>query len=235
VSVVRVHLADDHTLFREGLASLLAASEGVEVVGTSPTGEEATELVAQTKPDLILTQLDMDLNTAEEILSGIREASPDSRIVVLTVFDSLHFLKALSKMGIDAYVHKSSSPEELIVTIDTLSRQARGQNVVISMPRGMLERLGEEPAGGLSERETEILVLVARGLSNDHIAEHLHLAPSTVKRHLANVYEKIGVSTRSGAVRMALQEQWIGLREITREAPSSDGHGGGSDALGTEG
>ena len=161
MSVVRAHLADDHTLFREGLASLLAASEGVEVVGTSPTGEEATELVAQTKPDLILTQLDMDLNTAEEILSGIREASPDSRIVVLTVFDSLRYLKALSKMGIDAYVHKSSSPEELIATLDVLSRQARGQNVVISMPRGMLERLGEEPAGGLSERETEILVLVA--------------------------------------------------------------------------
>jgi DNA-binding NarL/FixJ family response regulator len=148
VSVVRVHLADDHTLFREGLASLLAASEGVEVVGTSPTGEEATELVAQTKPDLILTQLDMDLNTAEEILSGIREASPDSRIVVLTVFDSLRYLKALSKMGIDAYVHKSSSPEELIATLDVLSRQEGGHNAVISMPRGMLERLGEEPAGG---------------------------------------------------------------------------------------
>jgi DNA-binding response OmpR family regulator len=145
---VRVHLADDHTLFREGLASLLAASEGVEVVGTSPTGEEATELVAQTKPDLILTQLDMDLNTAEEILSGIREASPDSRIVVLTVFDSLRYLKALSKMGIDAYVHKSSSPEELIATLDVLSRQEGGHNAVISMPRGMLERLGEEPAGG---------------------------------------------------------------------------------------
>jgi ATP/maltotriose-dependent transcriptional regulator MalT len=91
------------------------------------------------------------------------------------------------------------------------------------MPRGMLERLGEEPADGLSQRETEILVLVASGFSNDHIAEHLHLAPSTVKRHLANVYEKIGVGSRSEAVRMALQEQWIGLREITREASSPDG------------
>jgi DNA-binding NarL/FixJ family response regulator len=223
VSVVRVHLADDHTLFREGLTSLLAASEGVEVVGTSPTGEEAAERVARTKPDLILTQLDMDLKTAEEILSAIRHASPNSRIVVLTVFDSLHFLKALSKMGIDAYVHKSASPEELIATIDTLSRQKGGQNAVISMPRGMLERLHDEPVGGLSERETEILVLVARGFSNQQIAHELHLSEATVKRHLANVYPKMGVNSRSEAVRRALMEQWIGLREITREAPSADG------------
>jgi DNA-binding NarL/FixJ family response regulator len=70
VSVVRIHLADDHALFREGLASLLASGEGVEVVGTSPTGEEAAERVSLTKPDVIVTQLDMDLRTAEEILEG---------------------------------------------------------------------------------------------------------------------------------------------------------------------
>ena len=224
MSVVRVHLDDDHTLFREGLASLLAASEGVEVLDKSPTGEEAAERVARTKPDLILTQLDMDLKTAEEILEGLRLASPESRIVVLTVFDSLHYLKALSKMGIDAYVHKSSSPEELIATIDTLSRQRGGQNAVISMPRGMLERLHDEPVGDLSERETEILVLVARGFTNQQIAHDLHLSEATVKRHLANVYPKLGVGTRSEAVRKALTEQWIGLREIIQESPSSDGY-----------
>jgi DNA-binding NarL/FixJ family response regulator len=236
VSVVRIHLADDHALFREGLASLLASGEGVEVVGTSPPGEEAAERVYLTKPDVIVTQLDMDLRTAEEILEGLQRASPDSRILVLTVFDSFHFLKALSRMGIDAYVHKSAFPEELVETIDALSRRTGGHNAVISMPRGMLERLDGEPAGGLSERETEVLVLVARGLSNAQIASSLHLAEATVKRHLANVYLKIGVCSRSEAIRPALQEQWIGLTEITREAPSTDGHGGGSDARrGTEG
>ena len=89
------------------------------------------------------------------------------------------------------------------------------------MPRGLIERLEEEPEGGLSERETEILVLAARGLSNGQIAEELHLAPSTVKRHLANVYQKIGVRSRSEAVRAALIEQWIGIGEIT----SPDGEG----------
>jgi DNA-binding NarL/FixJ family response regulator len=87
--------------------------------------------------------------------------------------------------------------------------------VVVCMPRGLLERLGEEPVGALSERETEVLVLVARGLSNLQVATELNLSEATVKRHLANVYQKIGVRSRSEAVRMALMEQWIGLGEST--------------------
>ena len=81
---------------------------------------------------------------------------------------------------------------------------------MVSMPRGLLERMGEEPVGALSERETEIMVLAARGCSNNQIAQELHISEATVKRHLANVYQKIGVGSRSEAVRMALQEQWIG-------------------------
>src|SRR5215217_5964918 len=219
-AAVRVHLADDHIVFREGLEAILAARQDVEVVGRSSTGQEAAALVEQTKPDLVITQLDMELQTAQEILSGIREASPESKRVVLTMFDNLHYLKALSTMGIDAYIHKSSSSKEVVATIDALGRGQGGDNVVISLPRGSLERLGEEPIGSLSERETEVLVLAARGLSNERIAEHLHLAPSTVKRHLANIYQKIGVRSRSEAVRMALMEQWIGLTEITQAAPS---------------
>src|SRR5918998_2998190 len=97
---LRVHLADDHTMFRDGLEAILASREDLEVVGTSTTGEEAASLVAKSKPDLVITQLDMQLKTAQEILEGILEASPDSRIVVLTMFDNLRFLQALSKMGI---------------------------------------------------------------------------------------------------------------------------------------
>jgi DNA-binding NarL/FixJ family response regulator len=89
---------------------------------------------------------------------------------------------------------------------------------VISMPRGLLERLGEEPVGALSERESEILVLAARGFSNYRIATELNLAEGTVKRHLANVYQKIGVHSRSEAVRMALTEQWIGIHDIASVA-----------------
>jgi DNA-binding NarL/FixJ family response regulator len=233
MAAVRVHLADDQIVFREGLEAILASRQDVEVVGRSSTGQEAAALVGETRPDLVITQLDMDLQTAQEILSGIREASPDSRIVVLTMFDNLHYLKALSTMGIDAYIHKSSSSKEVVATIDALGREPGGDNVVISLPRGSLERLGEESMGTLSERETEVLVLAARGLSNDQIASHLHLAPSTVKRHLANIYQKIGVRSRSEAVRMALMEQWIGLSEITQQASSRDGSSPDGTLLGS--
>jgi DNA-binding NarL/FixJ family response regulator len=236
---IRVHLADDHTMFREGLESILASrGGGIEVVGRSSTGgEEALALIEENKPDVvIIAQIDVDLKKAQELLSRIRQASPESRIVVLTMFDNIRYLKALSKMGIDAYIHKSSSSEELLATIEAASREPAGENVVVSMPRGLLERMGEEPVGALSERETEIVVLAARGLSNRLIAGELNLSETTIKRHLANVYQKIGVGSRSEAVRMALMEQWIGIRDITHADldGSSGGSSGGSDGSGNQ-
>src|SRR5215212_1464062 len=227
---IRVHLADDHTMFREGLEYiLLSRGDDVEVVGRSSSGgEDAVALVEQNKPDVVITQIDADLKTARDVLFRIRSASPHSRIVVLTIFDNLRYLKALSKLGIDAYLHKSSSSEELIAIIGSLSHNPGGENVVVSMPRGSLERLGEEPVGALSERESEVLVLAARGLSNHQIAAELSLSEATVKRHLANVYQKIGVRSRSEAVRTALMEQWIGIHEITGNGSSDASDGSGS-------
>ena len=230
---VRAILIDDHIMFREGLISILASrGAGIEVVGHCSTGEEAFALLRENSPDVVITQIDVDLHTAKEVLRGIREASPDSRIVVLTIFDNLRYVQALSKLGIDAYIHKTSSTRELVATIETLTREPRGEDTVVSMPRGSLERMGNGPMGTLSERETEVLVHVARGLSNYQIATEMHIAEGTVKRHLANIYEKVGVGSRSEATRLALQEMWIGISEITQadldgSGPGSlqDGHG----------
>ena len=184
---------------------------------------------------MVITQIDMHVKMAEEVLSKIRSASPDSRIVVLTMHDNLHYLKALSKLGIDAFIHKTSSSEELIATVGTLSRDPDAKNVVVSMPRGLIERLGEEPAGALSERETEIVVLAARGLSNHQIATELNLSEATIKRHLANVYAKIGVGSRSEAVRTALMEQWIGLGDIISSSSPDGLHGTDGSSDGSRG
>jgi len=225
---VRAILIDDHTMLREGLVSILSSRGGdIEVLGHSPTGEEAFALLRENSPDVVITQIDMDLHVAKEVLRRIREASPDSRIVVLTIFDNLRYVQALSKLGIDAYIHKTSSAQELVATIVALlMREPKGENTVVSMPRGSLERMGNGPMGTLSERETEVLVHVARGLSNYQIATEMHLAKSTVKRHLANIYEKVGVGSRSEATRVALQEMWIGISEITQA--DLDGSGPGS-------
>jgi DNA-binding NarL/FixJ family response regulator len=224
---VRAILIDDHTMFREGLLSILSSRRGdIEMLGHSPTGEEAFALLRETSPDVVITQIDADLHVAKEVLRRIREASPDSRIVVLTIFDNLRYVQALSKLGIDAYIHKTSTAQELVATLEALMREPKGENTVVSMPRGSLERMGDGPMGTLSERETEVLVHVARGLSNYQIATEMHLALGTVKRHLANIYEKVGVGSRSEATRVALQEMWIGISEITQA--DLDGAGQGS-------
>ena len=220
---IRLHLADDHTMFRQGLQAILASQEGMEVVGASSTGPEAAERVAATKPDVIVTQLDMQPKTAEEIIEGLRRASPDSRIVVLTMWDNLRYVQAVARMAVDAMMHKSSSAEELIATVGAVTSPSARGNAVISIPRGMFQRLGDEPVGALSERETEVVVLAARGLSNRLIAKELQLSEATVKRHLANIYQKIGVHSRNDAVRTALVEQWIGIHEITSASVDGDG------------
>ncbi len=145
---IRVHLADDHTMFREGLASILTSRGDVEVVGLSSTGgDDALALIERNNPDVVITQIDVDLNTAKEVLSRIRSVSPNSRIVVLTMFDNLHYLQALSKLGVAAYLHKSSSSAELLATLHTLSRNPGGDNVVVSLPQGPPRADGGRPPG----------------------------------------------------------------------------------------
>ena len=217
----RVHLADDHTMFREGLDAILAERDEIEVVGSSSTGQDAVAQIGATNPDVIVTQLDTDLGTVEKVLGLLREASPGSRIVVLTLWDNPRYMRAVSRMGIDALMHKSSTSEELVAVVGAASLHPGGRNAVVSLPRDLLERMDGGTGGGLSERELEVLVLAAQGLSNRRIAEELHLAEATVKRHLANVYEKTGVHSRNDAVRTALVEQWIGIHEIA----SADGDG----------
>ena len=219
---VRVHLADDHTMFREGLGSILASREGIEVVGSSTTGPEAAERVGETRPDVVVTQLDMQLKTAEEIIEGLREASPGSRIVVLTLWDNARYLKAVAAMGIDALIHKTSTAGELAAIVEAASLRPGGGDAVVSLPRAFLTKMSEGP-GGLTGRQAEIVVLAARGLSNRRIAQELHVAEATVKRHLANIYEEMGVRSRNEAVRRALEEQWIGIHEITYST-DGDGH-----------
>ena len=166
---------------------------------------------------MLVTQLDMQPKTAEEIISGLRKASPDSRIVVLTLWDNLRYVQAISKMDVDAMMHNSPSAEDLLATVESATRD--GSNAVVVMTRALLQRLDNASSGGLSKREIEVLVLAARGLSNRRIAEELHPAEATIKRHLAIFYGNVGIRSRNEAVRKALLEDRIGLHEIT----SADG------------
>src|ERR687898_60438 len=212
---IKVLLADDHTMFREGLAGLLASYGGMEVVGSTPNGEEAVALAERTRPDVVLMQVQVPFDKAKDLLSRMRAVSPTPKVVVITMFENPRYLRELMSLGASAYLIKSACIQHLIGAIRAAVFDPKGENVVVGMPREMLEEARKGSGGVLSARELEILLLAARGLSNREISEKLHLAQATVRRHLANTYSKMDVSSRSEATRKALQEDWITVSDVT--------------------
>jgi DNA-binding NarL/FixJ family response regulator len=211
---VRVLLADDHTMFREGLAGLLASHEGIEVVGQTTNDEGTVELARKTEPDVVVMQVQHPMERAREFLGRMAHIEPSPKIVICTMFEDAGYVGEFLGMGASAYLVKSTSVDHLVGAIRAAVFDPKGQNVVVGMPRKMLEEAKGGSEGVLSAREMEILLLVARGLSNRQVASKLRLSEATVKRHLANVYPKMGVSSRGEAVRKALSEEWITVRDI---------------------
>jgi DNA-binding NarL/FixJ family response regulator len=229
---VKVLLADDHTMFREGLAGILLSSyaDEVEVVGKTKIGEEAVTLAQEKKPDVIIMQVDKTLKKAKDTLDGMCEDSSSSsvpKVIILTMFEDPRLLREMMELGANAYIHKSASVEELFSVVRTTALDTEGGHILISMPQGALELSedgsGEDGSGEdgsvrvLSKRELEILLLAGRGMSNRRIASHLSIAEGTVKRHLANIYPKMGVASRGEALRTALENEWFTYREIEPE------------------
>lgn len=215
--LTRVLLADDHTMFREGLAGSLATYGGMEVVGETTNDSGAVELARRTKPDVVIMQVQMPFEKATEILDHMRQISPQPKVVIVTMFEDPGMIRDLLKLGISGYVLKSSSTAQLVGAVRAAILNPNEGNVVVGMPREMLKEAEDGSGGVLSARQLEILLLAARGLSNTQIATYLHLAEGTVKRHLHNIYHKMEVGSRSEAARKALQDEWITISDITDE------------------
>src|SRR5215204_4375351 len=186
---IRVLLADDHTMFRQGLASILASYGGMEVIAEVPNDGEALKLAHELSPE----------------------------VVIVTMFESPQYVRGLTGVGASAYLLKSTSSEHLVAAVRAAALDPASENAVVGMPRGMLEGAEEGIDSVLSVRELEILLLAARGLSNHQISSSVYLAEGTVKRHLANVYQKMGVGSRGEASREALLREWITIEDLTAE------------------
>jgi DNA-binding NarL/FixJ family response regulator len=145
-------------------------------------------------------------------------AFPDPpKVVIVTMLESPRYVRDLTGVGASAYVVKTASSEHLIAAVRAAVLDPTSENIVVGMPPSMLEGAEGEADGVLSARELEVLLLSARGLSNQQIASALHLAVGTVKRHMANVYQKMGVRSRGEAAKEALLKDWITIEEITAE------------------
>jgi DNA-binding NarL/FixJ family response regulator len=214
---IRVLLADDHTLFRRGIAGLLASYGGLEVIAEVPNDQEALRLAQDEKPDVVVMQVQMPLERSKESLLKMRDILPPPKVVIVTMFEEPRYVRELMKLGASAYVLKSVSVEHLTGAVRAAVFDPEGRNVVVGMPQEMIKEVEEGSGGVLSVREMEILVLVARGLSNRQIASSLRVSEDTVKRHLANAYPKMGVVSRGEAVRKALFENWITIEDITKQ------------------
>lgn len=215
---VRVILADNHAMFRQSVASMLAADGEVEVLADAGSGPEAIDLAKEHQPDLIIMQVEQEPDEAATEIRGMLMASPDSRVVVLTAHQDPRILGKRLELGQSATVHKSVTVEELLGVLRRTASAAPDHDThyaVLGMAERMMEQVKKADDYGISARELEVLVLVGRGLSNAQIASRLHLSEATVKRHLANVYPKMEVSSRGEALRKAMREGWITERDIT--------------------
>jgi two-component system, NarL family, response regulator LiaR len=200
---IRVAIADDHAVVRQGLRTFLGLQEGMEVVGEAADGEEAVALVERTAPDVVLLDLVMPRVDGLEAIRRIRERAPATRILVLTSFADDHTVLPAVRAGAAGYLLKDVQPPELAGAIRTVhAGEALLAPTVATM---LVEQLAAEDGGGaergenLTPREREVLALVARGRANKAIALDLGVSERTVKTHVSNILGKLNLTDRTQA------------------------------------
>ncbi len=220
MDIVKVLVVDDHTLFRRGIAAVLANQENLEVAGEALDGLEAIEKAKEIAPDVILMDLNMPRCSGLEAIQAIQTEMPQINILVLTVSENEADLFAAMKFGARGYVLKNTEPDELIHAILHIAQGG----VIVSplmatklltefkdLTAGVEKESIQEADSDLSPREGEVLQLVAQGASNKKIADSLFISENTVKTHLRNIMEKLHLANRSQAAAYAV------IRGLTSE------------------
>ncbi|MFD4291708.1 response regulator [Rhodococcus sp. NPDC058505] len=204
---LRIVLVDDHPVVRAGLRALIGSHDGLDVVGEASSGEDALDLVRAQRPDVVLMDLRLGegMDGAQATAAIVAEPGPP-RVVVLTTYDTDTDILRAVEAGASGYLLKDSDPQ---VLVDAIRSAARGDTVLNPAVAQRLYRRIRDPRVDLSSRETEILALVARGLSNRAIAKDLFVTEATVKSHLVHVFSKLEVDSRTAAVAVARERGLI--------------------------
>jgi DNA-binding NarL/FixJ family response regulator len=209
--MIKVLLVDDQTLVRKGVKSLLALAPAIEVIGEAADGQQAIEFIAEIKPDVVLMDMRMPVKSGLEAIQELSSSGNLPPTIILTTFDDDELVLAGIKSGAKGYLLKDVSLEQLVEAIEVVSKG--GSLVQPAMTQRLLSGLeglnnqfvSLERPDPLTDRETEILRLMAGGFSNKEIANSLHVAEGTIKNHVSNILSKLGVRDRTRAVLKAFE------------------------------
>ena len=211
---IRVIIADDHTLFRDGLVALLNSVPEIDLVGTAQDGEQAIQLAADAQPDVVLMDLLMPKVNGIEATKHIIQTSPHIGVVMLTMFEDDESVFASMRAGARGYILKGADQEDVLRAIRAVARgEALFGPSIATRLMDFFTPPVSEPAQAfpeLTERENEILALIAQGSNNSEIAEQLHISLKTVRNHVSNIYNKMQVTDRVQAVLRA-REAGLGV------------------------
>ncbi len=206
---IRLVIADDHPVVRTGLKGMLASQIDFEVVGEASSGLEAVELAERLQPDVVIMDLRMAKMDGTAAIAQMRQRQLTMPILVLTTYDSNVDIRQAIEAGATGYLLKDASREQLFAAIRTV---AQGKSVFSSDVATRLVHQMQMPATDvLSQRELEVLALVARGASNKEAARSLHISEATIKSHLLRIFRKLGVEDRTAAVTVALEKDLLRL------------------------
>lgn len=211
---IRVMITDDHPVVREGLSAMLSREKDIEVVAEAANGNEAIEKARDLKPDIVLMDLRMPEVDGVEAMRRIRTENPDIKFIVLTTYDNDEYIFQGIEAGARAYLLKDSPREEMFKAIRVVSEG--GSMIEPAVAGKVLDRFAAlsrqvQIPETLSEREVEILKLIAQGTSNKIIATSLNIGESTVKTHIQSIFNKLGVNDRTEAVTEAIKKGIITL------------------------
>lgn len=214
---IRILIADDHTVVRGGLVALLEDIDGIEIVAEAADGMEAVLKTRSVNPDVILMDLQMPRKTGIEAIEEIKAENPDARILVLTSYSDDDKVFAAIKAGALGYLLKETSTADLLQAIrdvyegESSLHPAIARKLIRELNRPTSLPPSDEP---LTEREAEVVILVAQGLSNQDIANKLVISERTVRTHVSNILGKLHLANRTQAALYALKEGWTSLDDI---------------------
>jgi NarL family two-component system response regulator LiaR len=207
---IRVYLADDHELVRRGLVALLSTEEGLVIVGIGADGFDAVKQVKELQPDVILLDLQMPRKSGLEAIIEIKKNDPEARILVLTSFSDDDMVYDAIQAGALGYLLKDSSPGELLMAINNVygGESFLSPEIAMKVIQDMNKPLANRPPTQepLTPRETEVLRMVSRGLTNNEIAEQLVVSERTVRTHISNILGKLHLANRTQAALYALRQ-----------------------------